>query len=99
MGEWLSGQFVSWMQGRDDFFQTIPKFLQPGAFYPRLGVLQSPKITFTQDSCYQRVSVSLDCVLGARELEPLGDVLRSIIPIPEAWWQNQMFAVNLFLIQ
>jgi len=58
IGEWLSGQFVGWMQSRGDFFQTIPEFLQP----------------------------------VARELEPFGDVLRSLVPIPEAWWQNQMFA-------
>ena len=32
-----------------------------------------------------------------RELEPFGDVLRSLIPIPEAWWQNQMFAVTILI--
>ena len=30
MGEWLSGQFVAWMQSRDDFFETIPVALQSG---------------------------------------------------------------------
>ena len=30
IGEWLSGQFVGWMQSRGDFFQTLPEFLQPG---------------------------------------------------------------------
>ena len=85
MGEWFSGQFVSWMQGRDEFFQTIPEVLQSGGFY----LLPWSTLVITY---YQKVS--LDCVLGARELEPFGDVLRSIVPIPETWWQNQMFAVN-----
>ena len=45
---------------------------------------------------YRRVGLAhhLYYVLGARELAPFADVLRSIVPIPEAWWQNQMFAVE-----
>ena len=52
----------------------------------------------SHQKAFHSLALILTCILGARELGPFADVLRSIVPIPEAWWQNQMFAVN-FLIK
>ena len=112
IGEWMSGQFVFWMQERNEFFQTIPEVLKPGDFSLSPNnwslclclscvsllpeVLEPGKLFHYFHLRFFSYLSWLD-VLGARELAPFANVLRSIVPIPEAWWQNQMFAVNFEL--
>ena len=58
MGEWLSGQFVAWMQSRDDFFETIPVALQSGFSHNKITQFK-PYLTIQS---FFTLTVEVSCV-------------------------------------